>query len=193
MTRIEISLSRAHKIAERLKTQAADLSKEALAQAQVTHIAGITGDAHIQRLSAQGDKAMALSAKSERYLRVMADVRTVIARENEARGINALLARLDVVNRLVTQKKELLEQAKSDGIEPSELASYKPLMGSEARSYSAGVAVNVLGQTRREVLEAALSQLQREAVQVSDRIAEANAARLALELDDDIAVEVTGG
>lgn len=193
MTRIEISLSRAHKIAERLKTQAADLSKEALSQAQTAHIAGITGEAHIQRLSAQGDKAMALSAKSERYLRVMAEVRTVIARENEARGINGLLARLDVVNRLVTQKKELLEQAKSDGIEPMELATYKPLMGSEARSYSSGVAVNVLGQVRREALESALSQLQREAVQLSDRIAEANAARLALELDEDIALEVTGG
>ncbi len=191
MTRIDVSLARTHKIAERLKTRASELFKEAQANAQVTHVNGTTGDSHVQRLAAQGQKAIELSARGERYLRAAATVRAAIGRENQARGINDLLAQLDAVNRLAAHKKELLEQAKADGIEPSELAVYKPLNGSEARY--GGIAVNVLGAQARTELESAVSTLQREAFQLSDRIAEANAARMALELDEDIALEVTGG
>lgn len=191
MTRIEVSLARTHKIAERLKTRAAELFKEAQTLGQVAHVNGTTGDSHVQRLVQQGAQAMALSARGERYVRAAASVRAAIGRENQARGINDLLAQLDAVNRLVAHKKELLEQAKAEGIEPAELAVYKPLNGSEARY--GGIAVNVLGETARNALSAAVAALQREAFQLSDRIAEANAARLALDLDEDIASEVTGG
>lgn len=191
MTRIEVSLARTHKIAERLKTRAAEFFKDAQAQGQVAHINGTTGDAHIQRLTQQGSQALALSSRGERYLRAAATVRAAIGRENQARGINDLLAQLDAVNRVLAHKKELLEQAKADGIEPSELAGYKPLTGNEARY--GGIAINVLGESARTELSSAISTLQREAFQLSDRIAEANAARLALELDEDIAGEVTGG
>ena len=192
MATLQITLSRTHKISERLKARATEFFKEALTLGQVARESGSSGESHVQRLTEQGQKALALSEKAERYSRITAEVRAVIGRENETRGINALLARLDAVNRILAHKKELLEQAKSAGIAPAELLTFKPLAVSESR-FNSGIQVKVLDDAAQQVLEQSVAALQREAFQLADQVAEANAARLTLTLDDDIAAEVTGG
>ncbi len=189
MTILDVSLSRTHKIAERLKTRATELLAEALALSQPVSVTG-TGTAQGQRLAAQGQRALDRSEQGQRYLRAGAQVRTVIAKANDARGINDLLAQLDAVNRLVTHHKSLLEQCKQSGISAEELESFQPL---SSQSLHYGITVNVMANDIRTKVEAQLATLQREAFQLADRIAEANAGRLTLELDDDIAAEVTGG
>ena len=192
MATLQITLSRTHKISERLKARATEFFKEALILGQVARESGSSGESHVQRLTEQGQKALALSEKAERYSRITAEVRAVIGRENETRGINALLARLDAVNRILAHKKELLEQAKSAGIAPAELLTFKPLAGSDSR-FNSVIQVKVLDDAAQQVLEKSVAALQREAFQLADQVAEANAARLTLTLDDDIAAEVTGG
>jgi hypothetical protein len=191
MAKIEISLSRLHKVAERLKNKATELMAEAISQAQAVHVAGSTGDAHIQRLTEQGAAAMTLSEQAERYLRIHGDVRAVIGRENQSRGINGLLAQQETVNRVVAHLKGILEHAKASGIAPAELSAYKPL-NPDSRYSTGNITVVVVSAEQRTALEDRIKKLQREAFQLSDKVAEANAPRLTLELDDDIAAEVTG-
>lgn len=189
MTILDVSLSRTHKIAERLKARATELLAEALTLSHPVSVTG-TGTAQGQRLAGQGQRALERTEMGQRFLRAGATVRTVIARANEARGINDLLAQLDAVNRLVTHHKSLLEQAKQAGISAEELETFQPL---NTQSLHYGVTVNVMANDVRTKVESQLAVLQREAFQLADRIAEANAGRLKLELDDDIAAEVTGG
>lgn len=190
MTTISVSLTRAHKIAERLKTQASQLMSEATAAASAARIASVPGESQLARLKAQGASAVELSSKAARFLRACATVRAIISRENEARGIGAKLAKLDAVNKLAAHSKELLETAKGGQLELNELAEYKPLANESA--YASMTTVNVVDAANRASIQEEAARLQREAMQLSDEIAEANAARLSFELDDDLAAFATG-
>lgn len=188
MTQIEVSLARAHKIAERLKDRATQLFQEATSLASSVRIMALTGEGQVQRLSTQGARALELSGKAERYTLAAAAVRAVIARENQSRGINELLGKMDGLNRVLNHKKELLTHAKAEGLQVGELANYKAI--SDDVRY--GLSVNVFDDAARQAIEAQVAQLQREIYMLSDRIAEANAQRVALTMDEDLAQEVTG-
>ncbi len=190
MTLVQISLSRAHKVAERLKTRATECFTEAQSLSRPQSVNGTTGDTQVARLKAQGTRALELLAQGETYTRALAALRARIGRENEARGINAMLAELDGVNRILAQKKAVLEQAKDDGITPDELVAYKPLTGE--RSLMMGITVRVLSTEARDSLAADVAALQKQAFSLSDRIAEANAQRMSVEMDDVLAAEVIG-
>lgn len=189
MTTIQVSLTRAHKIAERLKAHATELLSNSMVSGSPTLINGRAA-AQLERMGASGIKAVADFEKAERVLRACANVRTVIARENQSRGISAKLAELDAVNKLVAQAKSLHESFGSAQIELNEVATYQPL-GNEG-SYQSGLRVNVVEPASRDSLQQHLRRLQREAVQLSDAVAEANAARVELVLDDDLAAIATG-
>lgn len=188
MAKIEVTLTRAHKIAERLKDRATQLFQESLTLSRSTHHQRKPTPAQIQRVQDDAARCLTASALAERYTHAAASVRAVIARENQARGINAMLGNLDALNRMLKHYKELLLQAEQDGVRPSELAELD--MASEETRY--GVQVTPLEATAREMLEEKVAQFQREAYRTSDRIAEANAHFVTLEMDDDLAHEVTG-
>lgn len=191
MAQLQVTLSRAHKIAERLKARISELLSEANALSAPVHVTGLTGSEQVQRLQAQGDKALAVLASADHYARALTALRAAIGHENEARGISAMLAELDGVNRLLGARKELLNNVKENGLAPGELATYKPISPNE-RGLLGGVTVQVLQAAHREQLEASQAALQRQSFALSDRIAEANAARFSVELSDDIVAEVTG-
>lgn len=188
MSTITVSLTRAHKISERLKTYSTQLLADATTAAGVTAITGrATGQ--LERLRAKGKTALELTKQAERYLRAASAVRTIISRENEVRSISAKLAELDAVNKLVGHLKGMVEAAQAGSLELAELADYT-VIGKE-NAYSSLV-VNTVEPDERKLMSATLAALQREVVQLSDAIAEANAARLSFELEDDLAAIATG-
>lgn len=190
MAKLEITLSRAHKIAERLKGKATELTSEAERLAHSVGLSGKTaGKSQTERLASQGAQAIELAVSAERHLRAVANVRAIIGRENEKRGINALLAKSDAVNKAIALRKSIVEQAKDGAITVGEFAEFTPL---SEDSYMRSVMVNVFTDEQRSAMAADLAKLQREAFALADQVAEANAGRFALELDDDMAAEVTG-
>ena len=188
MQTISVTLTRAHKIAERLKARAGELMAEALEAAGAVHLMGVPGEAHLQRLEGQGARVLELSAQAQRYQNALATVRALIGHANDVRGINAKLAQLEVTNKLVAHFKSVFEATKSATLELAELKTYTPI--STQASY--GLHVNVLNAEDRAKVQTLLTQHQHEAVKLSDDIAEANAARVSIELEDDIATVVTG-
>ncbi len=189
MTTIEISLSRAHKVAERLKARATELFEQAHRLGQVSNVKGVSGQAQVDRLAEQARLSMSLLAESERFMRATAAVRHIISRENQTRGIDRLLAELEVVNRLVVQRRSMLAEAKGGSVPLLELLGFKSL-GKESVYGSDGVEVRVLGPEQERVLEERLADLQRESFDLTDRIAELNGPRVKIELEDDIASHV---
>lgn len=191
MAQLSISLSRAHKIAERIKARMGELFSEAAGLAAVQNVTGVSGDAQVAKLSEQGARALEVFSRAEKFSVELAALRARIGAENQERGVNAMLARLEGYNRLVANLKSLINQGKAAGIAPAELAGYKPLTDS-TRFGAIAVSVVVLKAEQVAQLEQRLAQAQREAFALSDQIAEANAARFTVELADDIAAEVTG-
>lgn len=190
MAQLQLSLSRAHKIGERLKQRMGELFSEAAALVQVQGVQGVT-DAQVTKLQGQGAQAMEFLDKAEKYARALSKLRSDIGKENQSRGINAMLAELEALNRMTSNLKAMVAAGKASGVSPQELGSYKPLTSGD-RLYNAGVSVVVLSADQTRELESRLAKLQREAFALSDRIAEANASRFAVEMDDEIAAEVTG-
>jgi hypothetical protein len=189
MTIIEISLSRAHKVAERLKARATELFEQAYRLGQVSNVKGVSGQAQVDRLAEQARLSISLLVESERFMRATAAVRHIISRENQARGIDRLLAELEVVNRLVVQRRSMLAEAKGGSVPLLELLGFKSL-GKESVYGSDGVEVRVLGPEQERLLEERLADLQRESFDLTDRIAELNGPRVKIELEDDIASHV---
>ena len=194
MAKVEISASRLHKVAERLKVIANEALSTSQRLSQNVILTGVGGESQVERLKGQAEEARVAGSKGERYLRECSRVRVLIGKHNEEHGVNALMAQLDVVNKLIVHKKFLLEQAKQVGaIAPEELLDYKVVVNSESRyGGSSGVSVNVLGASGVSALEEELSALQREAFVLSDKMAELNAKRISVELDDGVAKEVLG-
>lgn len=191
MAKLSISLSRAHKIAERMKTRMNEQFNEAQSLASEQNVAGFTGEVQVAKLVDQGLRAVAVFDRAEKMSIALATLRARIGAENQERGINAMLARLEGLNRAVSNLKAIIVHGKGDGIAPTELATYKPLV--ESRGFgSQAVSVNVFSADAVAALEQRVAQAQRDAFVLSDQIAEANAARFELELDDEIAAEVTG-
>lgn len=189
MASITVSLTRAHKIAERLKAHATELLNGAAVAGNPSLLTG-RAPAQLKRMGEAGKSAVADFDKAERALRACAKVREVIARENQSRGISAKLAELDAVNKLVTQAKLFGESFGGAQLELKDVESYQPLGGEN--SYHSGLRVNVVEPNDREALKKALNRLKRESVQISDAIAEANAARVELTLDEDLVAIATG-
>lgn len=191
MAQLSISLSRAHKIAERIKARMNELFTEALTLGSLQNVSGVTGEAQVTKLAEQGARAVDALARAEKYSVAHAELRASIGRENDSRGIDAMLARQQHLNRVVSNLKALIAQGKTSGITPAELGSYKPLAESNRFGHTVvGVVVLTAGQVAE--LEQRLAQVQRDAFALSDQVAEANAARFTLELDDEIAAEVSG-
>lgn len=190
MAKIEVSLTRAHKIAERLKQAASALFDESKALAQPVALQGVVGDAQVQRLKAQGERVMALATRAQAYTRAAASVRSTIGMENASRGISNLMAELDATNRILAVQKDLLTASKSMAVQASDLLETQA-QSNDASRVGYYVSVRVLTESDRQALELEVAALQREAYSLSDRIAEANAARVTLELADEMVKEVT--
>lgn len=189
MTILEVSLSRAHKVAERLK----DLVKETLAevetQSQASGFSSRPAPSALEDLSGRALRVLALADKASVYSKAWVTVRSVIASENNKRGIDKMLADLEMINKLTVTYKQLVTHSKAAGHLPAEAASYIP----EGTTYGYGLTVNPMREPSVVVkITAKLASLQREAIQLSDAIAEANAPRVQLQLSEDIVNEVTG-
>lgn len=189
MAKVQVTLSRAHKIAERIKQKLNELTLQVSTAAQPQSVAGTAGAPMVQRLLLQGQEAMVQLEQCDKLSRELANVRAQIGRQNEQRGISAKLAKVEDLNRRLALRRKLLS-AKGPALSPRDLESYAPLVP-ESR-FGNTVQVAVLSGLDFENLSEQLSALQRDVFQLTDEIAEANAARFELEIDDALLTEVTG-
>jgi hypothetical protein len=189
MTQLTVSLSRAHKIAERIKARMTELAAEAATLMGNQTVSGVGGEAQQAKLQGMAAQGAAALDQALQYSDALATLRAAIGAENQARGINAMLAELEALNRTMGMLKNVLSSTSAKAITPAELAEYKPLSTS---SMHASIAVTVMTAEQVKDLTERHAKAQREAFALSDRIAEANARSFTLALPDAVAAVVTG-
>lgn len=185
---LDVTLSRAHKIAERLKDLMKDSLADAESQSEAKSFTGAPAPSELAVLSTRGASVLAALTAATSYSLEWAKVRSAIARENQKRGIDRMLADLERLNKLIITYKQVVAATKAEGWLPSEVA--QGTFDANAGRY---LTVNVMREsaTSGEIAQA-LQGLQSRVIQLSDEIAEANAPRVKLELPDAIARVVTG-
>ena len=178
-----VSVSRLHKLAERLKAKIVELNVEAASALGTSTWRGPVTVSQVSRVTARAVDGVTSLRSAERLSRELARIRSIVAVQNERLGISAKLALQESLNRQLTALKNLLTESGEIRVDALEV-------GQSTGDY--GMAVSALSQEHLQELKAAIARIQREIFGLSDEVAEANATRVELELDEDIAALITG-
>lgn len=178
-----VTLSRAHKIAERMRQRITDLQTEALRLSRPVTALTLAGEAHARRLEADASKAEEVALLAVEYAGALAKVRTCIGAANEKVGIGAMLAEMDGLNRVLAVYREMSRQAQDAQLNVAEALAARAASGSEFRL---GAQVGLLPPEVVQRLAVKVSQTQAQIHALADQLAEANASnKVTLELPEE--------
>lgn len=177
-----VSLSRAHKLVERL-TRQIDVNE--------TRILGLSGTVRVQ-IPEQAEKAeinlkqlIELSGKNQALYDDLLSLRTEIAKANEKAGIGVLLAEHKVTLRKLNALKLLNEKVRSasDAIEAKDVQSY---FSRPADTFSRGADVRVVGSDYASAIEKEEITIRLNLERISDEINDLNAKmKVAIKVSDE--------
>ncbi len=185
-----LTLSRWHKVAERLSrdyTETVFKAKQALTQ---TRVSAYVGESQEEALREQ---ASDWSARLERAFRLqdgIGDIRRVLGDANAQHGVTALLAEFDKLNRRQKVLTELVEGQTPDMIAIGELKHIPADYVADGDNYDRRrpqLRVRMLERAEVIRLREELDAVRARAYALADEIAERNKATLALELTGEMA------
>ena len=185
-----LTLSRWHKVAERLSrdyTETVFKAKQALTQ---TRVSAYVGESQEEALREQ---ASDWSARLERAFRLqdgIGDIRRVLGDANAQHGITALLAEFDKLNRRQKVLTDLVEGQAPDMIAISELKHIPADYVADGDNYDRRrpqLRVRMLERAEVIRLRVELDAVRAWAHALADEIGERNKATLALELTGEVA------
>jgi hypothetical protein len=186
---ISNTLTRWHKVAERLKVGAAQLKQENISALMAGH--RIDADSfNVRKAALQSTTAAALDEKTELYLALqnaLFMIRKNLARTNTSAGVSDLLNEMEATKQRGDYYASLLETAEDclSMAEYSSLASAKRSATTSTVLY--GVNMTFVSPEEIARLTEARDAAKREVNGLADRLADANATKLSLELEDRVA------
>ena len=189
-TILEVTLSRAHKISERLKARATELFAQAADLAGTKSVDPAQAMLQANKIEGYCVEVLRLHAEGERWTAQLVDVRNAVGVANSELGINSMLATMEGLNRVLAQKKALVEKFNIDDLSVQELGNVTP--PTTPSVYVPPVNVRVLTSDAKATLDREIGVMQRRIFALADALADANAGRVKLQLDDDVALQVTG-
>jgi hypothetical protein len=185
-----LTLSRWHKVAERLSrdyTETVFKAKQALTQTRVSAYVGESQEVALR------EQASDWSARLERAFRLqdgIGDIRRILGNANAQHGITALLAEFDKLNRRQKVLTELVEGQAPDMIAIGELKHIPADYVADGDNYDRRrpqLRVRMLERAEVIRLREELDAVRARAYALADEIAERNKATLALELTGEVA------
>lgn len=189
-TILEVTLSRAHKIGERLKTRATELFAQAADLADSKSVQPAQAATQAKKIKDHCIEVLRLHTEGERWTAQLVNVRNAVSVANSERGINTMLTTMEGFNRVLAQKKALVEKFNIDDMGVEELDTVTAPVNPSA--YDRALSVRVLTAEAKSGLDREIGALQRKVFALADSLAEANAGRVKLHLDEDVASQVTG-
>jgi hypothetical protein len=177
------TLTRWHKIAERLNAFVNEAATSSLKQANLSLAAtsrGALSEADIQEKNAT---ILAKIAQAEIILQDVAVIREAIARANTDLGISKHLAQMDVAQRQFNLLNNLVTQEQDRNA--ISVQTFNQNTNVEVSYHQ--TAIQVLSATEIKVIQARALAAKRTMVQLSDDIAVKNASTLALSISDEAA------
>jgi len=190
-----LTLTRWHKVAERINAALKEREARTLAVLTATTISpwnkeGV--EAKSEDLAARAKSDLALI---ETGTAAVAGIRTALAQRNAALGISERLAEADAVNRRVKLYREVLVKQDADMVRPADVRHVPAAIGGDDTSWIRRSAATItLAIADRAMLDELRSKLTREQARshaLLDAVADANREKLELDLADEL-VEIAG-
>lgn len=184
-----LSLSRWHKVAERLARSYAELSQSTRNTLINTQVNGYLGETQVSRLHAVSEQQLANLERAFLLQDALVQIRQALGEANARVGVTKDLAEYDVLIRRQKFLESILLAQGNEMIEFSELPQLpKQLVVEDRYDRSRGaVKVRMLTKEAETKLRDQAEQLRQRVYALSDRISDLNRERLVLELPDDIA------
>ncbi len=187
----KLTLSRWHKVAERLSrdyTETVYKAKQALTQ---TRVSAYVGEGQEQALR---DSVTDWKQRLERAFRLqdsVTEIRRTLGDENAKEGVTALLAEFDKLNRRQKVLTEIVEGQAPDMIGIGELKNIPQNYVANGDTYDQRrpqLRVRMLDRVELQKLQTDLDAVRAKAYALADEIAERNKATVSLELTEEVAV-----
>lgn len=191
--KLKVSLTRAHKLAERISALIAEQVAQAQQFAAPSSVDGILGDgvAQVEALERRGVTAMAAVAVVEQLYKDWEAARTAIAEANVSAGVSAKLAHQEVLKRKASLLRQLVDAGKREGLAPRDIAAFRSLAPSTSYGVR-GLFAKALTDAQLAELEEKLANVQRELFVLSDEISDANTTKIEISISQWAASKVTG-
>lgn len=185
-----VSLTRWHKVAERLARAYGELTESARVALVDTKVTGYLGETQVQRLQEQTAEQLEALRRAFRLQDALVGIRRAIGEANARTGINAELAEHDALSRRQRFLETLLEAQTSQMVALGELDKL-PAPKLPEHSYHVDQVATLPVRTLDVPAEAALrreaEELRARVYALADRINDLNRERLTLELSEEAA------
>lgn len=183
---LNVTLRRAHNLAERIAERMAQLREELPRLARETTVHGFHGETQVAQLQASAEATVRVLAEHERLAALQADIRSRVAVANVSAGVSALLARIEAKRKQLALLKTFLEcKPDADTLSVAALREWRPPEGNALRAPT--VNVNALQAQDFERVASARTVLERELFALTDELAERNAHKVSLDIPADLA------
>lgn len=182
------TLSRAHKISDRLSQRANEVKAQAVKLSEQISMQGYT-DTQIGRLSANGPNAMNLLEEFTSMMSILTMVRTAIGRANMLYGISDLLAEIESNKKVINTYKEILGSQDDDGstLSLEDVRQYKSLTAEGTTVRHLAVTVSMLSPYQISAMKEKLTEFEKKNFILGDKVSDLNDKKVELEFEQDIA------
>ena len=193
MKNYTLSLSRWHKVAERLSRAYLERTQSARSIFINTQVSGYLGETQIARLRAESEHGMVALQQAFAIQECIASIRQAIGEANARVGVSNLLARHDAMTRRQKLLDGILAAQSCEMIFFDEIAHLPaPSLSEDRYDRSRNqIPVRTLTPENLETLKAQAADLQKENYALADQISDLNREKISIGLPEEIAS--TGG
>lgn len=185
-----LTLTRWHKVAERLAREYGESISESRSTLSQTVISAYLGEEQEQFLQAQTQSALGNLERAFRIQDAVAHIRHLVGNANVHEGVAAKLAEFDKLNRRVKTLSEVVDSQSTDMVSITQLRSIPKDYVADGASYDSKrpkIKVRMLGMQDLEKLASQLDEARKAAYTLSDEVSDLNKAKLSIELETDVA------
>lgn len=185
-----LSLSRWHKVAERLSREYTETVFEVREGFNNTRISAHLGESQetlLQSRSAGFENAL---ERAFRLQDAVSDIRIALGDANAKHGITAVLGEFDKINRRIKAVSSILEGQRSDMVGIGELKNLPEVFISDNDGYSRNrpeIRVRMLEPLSEQKLRKELESLKSKAYALGDQVNDLNRATVAIEVTEEVA------
>jgi len=191
-----LTLSRWHKVAERINTALKQRETELKAALTATTISAWNKEGVEEKAAEIARRAAGDLALIEVGTRAVAQIRAALAIRNAELGVSAKLAEAESANRAVGVYRAVIEGQKADMVRPESVRAL-PAMLADADTFGFGrrsAAVVTLQIANAELVESLREKLAREqarATRLLDEVADLNREKLEIDVPNEV-IEIAG-
>ena len=185
-----LTLTRWHKVAERLARDYGESISESRSTLSQTAISAYLGEEQEQFLQAQTQNALGNLERAFRIQDAVAHIRHLVGNANVHEGVAAKLAEFDKLNRRVKTLSEVVDSQSTDMVSITQLRSIPKDYVADGANYDSKrpkIKVRMLGMQDLEKLASQLDAARKAAYALSDEVSDLNKAKLSIELETDVA------